>query len=604
MKTIGARYLGNKKCEFTVWAPLLENLSLSIITLQSQREKELQRDEDGYFSAIIDDIPPGTKYLYSIAGHLRPDPASYYQPEDVFGPSCVIDHAAFDWQDAHWKGIALKKMIIYELHIGTFTSEGTFEAAEKRLDDLVELGITAVEIMPVAQFSGNRNWGYDGVYPFAVQHSYGGPEGLKQFVDACHHRGLAVILDVVYNHLGPEGNFLPEYMPVFTDKYSTPWGKAINYDDAYSNGVRNYFIQNALYWMEHYHIDALRLDAIHGIFDMGAIHFLRELADAVEDSSRRNGRKFYLIAESDLNDRRVVLDPQREGYGIDSQWNDDFHHAIHAVLTKEISGYYQDFGPVEKIAKAMKEGFVYSGEYSLFRKRNHGSPSKDILSEKFVVSVQNHDQIGNRLKADRLAGLVSFEALKLAAGAMICSPYIPLIFMGEEYGEEAPFTYFMSFYDEKLIEAVRQGRRREFASFGWKEEPLDPWAQETFLKAKLNWHKRNEGEHRVLLSFYKRLFELRKTIPALANLNREGMSVEIQDSVILVKRHWSDSSIYLLMNFSHQAVNIHSDFQMGDKVIDSCEVHWNGAGSLLPQKIISGEVLTMNPWGFVVYESI
>jgi maltooligosyltrehalose trehalohydrolase len=603
MKAVGAHYLGNKKCEFIVWAPLLENLSLSIVS-PSAREIELQRDEAGYFYTTIDDVPPGTKYFYRIAGHLKPDPGSYDQPEDVFGPSGVVDHAAFDWRDSAWKGIALKNMIIYELHIGTFTPEGTFESAERQLDDLVSLGITAVEIMPVAQFPGGRNWGYDGVFPFAVQHSYGGPQGLKNFVDACHHRGLAVILDVVDNHLGPEGNVLAQYMPVFTDKYRTPWGQAINYDDAHSSGVRNYFIHNVLYWMENYHIDALRLDAIHGIFDMRAIHFLRELADAVKDFSRQKGRKFYLIAESDLNERRVVIDSQLEGFGIDSQWSDDFHHSIHAVLTQEHSGYYQDFGGVEHIAKAMKEGFVYSGGYSPYRQRCHGSPSQDILPEKFVVCVQNHDQIGNRFKAERLAGLVSFEALKLAAGALIFSPYVPLIFMGEEYGEDAPFPYFMSFYDEALVEAVRQGRRREFASFGWKEESPDPWSQETFLRAKINWRKRHEGEHRVLLSFYKKLIELRKTTPALANLTREGMGIDIQDSVISVKRHWGDNAINMLMNFGHEQVKINSDFQRGDKVLDSCEVQWHGAGSLLPQRIMPGDILTLNPLSFVLYQRI
>jgi maltooligosyltrehalose trehalohydrolase len=311
-----------------------------------------------------------------------------------------------------------------------------------------------------------------------------------------------------------------------------------------------------------------------------------------------------LIAESDLNDRRIVLEAQREGYGIDSQWSDDFHHAIHAVLTKENTGYYQDFGRLEQIAQAMKQGFVYAGNYSFYRKRNHGSPPNDVLSEKFVVCLQNHDQIGNRLKGERLASLISFEALKLAAGALIFSSYLPLVFMGEEYGERAPFTYFMSFYDKKLIEAVRQGRGAEFSSFGWKEEPLDPWDQKTFLNSKLNWHKRNEGEHKVLLSFYKKLFALRKTIPALASRNREGMDVTIQDSVIIVKRYWRDSFIYMLMNFGHQQLKIDSDFEMGDKVIDSSEGHWNGAGSLLPQKINSGEVLSMGPLSLCLYQRI
>ncbi len=603
MKTVGAHYLGNRKCEFIVWAPLLERLELSIV-MPVPRQVKMERDQEGYFFITLEDVIPGTKYFYRTKENLRPDPASYYQPEDVFGPSCVVDHAAFNWRDKDWKGIAIKDMIIYELHIGTFTLEGTFESAQERVDDLADLGITAVEIMPVAQFPGVRNWGYDGVCPFAVQCSYGGPEGLKSFVNACHQRGLAVILDVVYNHLGPEGNFLAEYMPVFTDKYRMPWGQAINYDDAYSNGVRAYFIQNALYWMEHYHMDALRLDAIHGIYDSGAKHFLRELAQAVDDFSRQKQRKFYLIAESDLNDRRIVLEFQREGYGIDSQWSDDFHHAIHAVLTKEDKGYYQDFGRLEQIAQAMKEGFVYTGNYSLYRKRDHGSCSKDIPPEKFVVCVQNHDQVGNRLKAERLASLVSFEALKLAAGTLISSPYIPLIFMGEEYGEEAPFNYFMSFFDEHLIESVRQGRCREFASFGWKGQPPDPWDRQTFLFSKLNWHKRHEGKHGALLLFYRKLFELRKTVPALANLNRDGMAVEIKDSVIIVKRSWQDSAVYMLMNFGIQPVVVNSDFQGGEKLIDSCDAQWLGQGSPLALKIKSGETLSINPLSFVLYRKI
>jgi len=601
MKTIGARYQGNKTCEFTVWAPLLEHLTLSIVS-PNPREIDLTREGE-YFYARLEDILPGTKYFYRINGNLVPDPASFYQPEDVFGPSCVVDHTAFEWHDSHWKGIPLKNMIIYELHVGTFTHAGTLEAAEKRLDDLTDLGITAVEIMPVAQFPGARNWGYDGVFPYAVQNSYGGPQALKQFVDACHQRGLAIILDVVYNHLGPEGNVLAQYMPVFTDKYRTPWGKAINYDDACSDGVREYIVQNAFYWMEHFHVDALRLDAVHGIFDMSARHILRQ-AEEVESFSIQHKRKFHLIAESDLNDRRIVLDILREGHGIDSQWSDDFHHALHAVLTQENHGYYQDFGLVNQIARAMKEGFVYSGEYSPYRKRSHGNASMDILSEKFVVCIQNHDQVGNRPHAERLSTLVSFEALKLAAGALIFSSYIPLIFMGEEYGEEAPFTYFISFHDQNLIEAVRQGRRREFAEAGFKEKLFDPGDEGTFFKAKLDWNKRNQGKHKILWSFYKKLLELRRNIPALANLNREGMDVEVQDHLIMVKRYWSESSIYLLTNFGAASMEVINDSQTAEKLIDSAEVHWQGKGSLLPKKIIPGEVLNINPYSFALYQRI
>jgi len=607
MKNIGARYLGDHQCEFVVWAPLLKRLSVSIIspsTGKVESEHELPSTQDGYFQVRVENVLPESKYFYNIEGLLIPDPASFYQPEDVFGPSAVVDHASFEWTDKHWRGVELKNMIIYELHIGTFTTEGTFEAAIALLDDLVQLGITAIEIMPVAQFSGSRNWGYDGVFPFAVQHSYGGPAGLKKFVNACHEKGLSVILDVVYNHLGPEGNVLHTYMPVFTDKYRTPWGAAINYDDAYSHGVREYFIQNALYWMEHYHIDALRLDAIHGIFDMEAKTFLRQLAEAVEDFSHQRGRKFYLIAESDLNDRRVILPTSQEGFGMDSQWSDDFHHAIHAVLTKEHFGYYQDFGRLEQITKAMKDGFVYDGDYSPYRKRCHGISSKDLPSEKFVVFLQNHDQVGNRFKAERLSSLVSFEELKLAAGALVFSSYIPLLFMGEEYGEDAPFNYFMDFHDEKLIEAVRTGRHREFLSFGWTSPPPDPAALKTFLLSKLNWNKRQEGKSKVLWEFYKTLLELRKRIPALANLNRQGMDIRAQDKLIIIKRFWEKSSVYLLMNFSNQEVTVNSDFERGDRMMDSSDTHWQGKGSLLDPRIKSGDSLIINPCSFVLYQGI
>ncbi|MDE2028438.1 MAG: DUF3459 domain-containing protein, partial [Candidatus Omnitrophica bacterium] len=388
--------------------------------------------------------------------------------------------------------------------------------------------------------------------------------------------------------------------------YHTPWGRAINFDDAYSDDVKHFFIQNALHWFQHFHIDALRLDAIQTIYDMGAKHFLRELAEIVDEFSGRIGRKFYLIAESDLNDRRIVLERQREGFGIDSQWSDDFHHAVHARLTGETQGYYQDFGSTEKIARALKNGFVLDGRFSDFRKRTHGSFSQDMPSQRFVVCVQNHDQVGNRFKSDRLSSLLSFEALKLAAAVLITAPYVPLVFMGEEYAEEAPFNYFVDFKDEGLIRAVREGRRREFAAFGWKNEPLDPFAADTFLHSKLHWDKRREGRHAVLLSFYKRLFELRKTVPALKALDREGMTVAILEDVIMVKRLWADSCILILMNFGKARADINSgeDFQMGDRILDSCEAQWLGKGTSLPQRLLPSTVLTLNPLSFALYQEI
>ncbi|MFH1703950.1 MAG: alpha-amylase family glycosyl hydrolase, partial [Nitrospirota bacterium] len=357
---IGAYYLGNGKCKFVVWAPFLDQVQVKFASLH-KKNISMEKDTKGHWKTVVENVFPGTRYLYILGDKTeKPDPASHFQPEGVHGPSQIVDHSAFDWEDSKWKGIPLSEMIMYELHVGTFTSKGTFESIIPRLDGLLDLGINAIEIMPVSQFSGDRNWGYDGVYPFAVQNSYGGPEGLKRLVNECHKKGIAVILDVVYNHLGPEGNYLWDYGPYFTGKYKTPWGIAINFDDAYSNEVRDFFIENALHWFKNYHIDALRLDAIHGISDLSAKPFLQELAEKVEEFSLQEGRKFYLIAESDLNDSMVIKPRELGGYGIDAQWCDDFHHCLHTLVTGESQGYYVDFGKLEYLVKSLREGFVYS----------------------------------------------------------------------------------------------------------------------------------------------------------------------------------------------------------------------------------------------------
>ncbi|HEQ98890.1 MAG TPA: malto-oligosyltrehalose trehalohydrolase, partial [candidate division Zixibacteria bacterium] len=412
---IGAYYNGANKCEFIIWAPLLESLDLKI---ESPEEKliPMERIEGGYWHAEVADLGAGSRYMYRINGeHDRPDPASFYQPDGVHGASEVVDHGKFKWADLGWKGRQLDEKIFYEVHIGTFTPEGTFESAVKRLDYLVDLGINTIEIMPVAQFPGSRNWGYDGAYLFAVHNSYGGPDGLKYLVNECHKREIAVCLDVVYNHLGPEGNYISQYCPYFTDKYHTPWGAAVNFDDAHSDGVRNFVIRNAIYWFEYFHIDALRLDAIHGIFDMGAKHILKEMAEEVSEFCRQQGRRHLLIAESDLNDVRVIQPWAEGGYGLDAQWSDDFHHAVHTLLTGEDKGYYADFGRIDQLVKALSEGFVYSWDYSVYRRRMHGSSSAGMPAEQFAVFIQNHDQVGNRMLGERLSSLVSPEACKLAA---------------------------------------------------------------------------------------------------------------------------------------------------------------------------------------------
>ena len=601
---VGAHFSGNGRCEFVVWAPFLKRVDLKTV---SPQEKIIPMDKDtkGYWRTVAD-VPHGTLYFYRLESERdRPDPASQFQPDGVHGPSLVIDHGSFHWEDKDWRGISPSEMIIYELHTGTFTPEGTFNAVIPRLSELMDTGINVIEVMPVAQFPGERNWGYDGAYPFSVQNSYGGPEGMKRLVNECHKEGIAVILDVVYNHLGPEGNYLWDYGPYFTDKYKTPWGMAINFDNAYSNEVRNFFIENALHWLKNYHIDALRLDAIHGISDLSAKPFLQELAERVEEFSASERRRFYLIAESDLNDSRVITPRVVGGYGIDAQWCDDFHHSVHTLLTGEKDGYYIDFGRIEHIVKSMREGFVYSGDYSEYRKRNHGNSSKNRPADQFIVFSQNHDQIGNRMFGERLTRLVSFESLKLAAGTVLLSPYIPLLFMGEEYGEDTPFLYFVSHSDPVLIEAVRKGRREEFKAFAWKGEPPDPQGFETFLHSKIHWEKRETGHHRVLSDFYKYLIELRKETPVLSNLDKESLEVYgFEGDKVLCMRRWRyDSHIFCIFNFNEEDINLRVSLPQGtwSKVLDSSDSRWKGHGTVLPERMKDGQQVTQRGRSFAMF---
>lgn len=599
---IGSNYLGKGQCEFRVWAPFRDSVAVHIVSPHDQ-VIPLQQDEWGYWQETVN-ADPGTLYVYQLDGSLeRPDPASHYQPEGVHGYSQVVDHQ-FDWTDNSWQGIPLKDLIIYELHVGTFTPEGTFESIIPRLSYLQDLGITAIEIMPVAQFPGSRNWGYDGVYVYGVQESYGGPAGLKKLVDACHQAGIAVILDVVYNHLGPEGNYLWAYGPYFTDQYRTPWGNAVNFDGAYSNDVRNFFIQNALYWLDKYHIDALRVDAVHAIYDMSAQPFLQELGDAVANFNRTTPVQRYVIAESDLNDVRVIKPREDGGFGHDAQWCDDFHHILHSLLTGELSGYYEDFGKIEQLAVALREGYIYSGQYSSFRKRNHGNSAADRPAEQFVVCIQNHDQIGNRLIGDRLSTLVDFQGLKLAAAAVLLSPYVPMLFMGEEYGEEAPFQYFVSHSDPDLIEGVRTGRAEEFKAFGWDNAP-DPQGTKVFEQSKLQWEKIDQDNYAVLRRWYKQLIQLRKETPALANLDRQALNVSSlsPEKVIVTHRQTGENQIFALMHFGKNAVTVSPQIPPGNfsKVIDSADKEWMGEGSQLPQQLQAGQSLTLAPLSFSLY---
>ena len=529
---LGATLIGDSRCEFLVWAPLADAVDVQTVAPR-ERRLALVKEDRGYFGGIFEGVGSGTLYFYVMDGSRnRPDPASRFQPQGVHGPSQVID-SHFPWEDRSWSGPHLRDYIIYVLHTGVFTPEGTFDAVIDRLDGLVELGITAVELMPLGQFPGGRNWGYDGAYPFAVQNTYGGPDGLKRLVNACHQKGLAVVLDVVYNHLGPEGNYLGDFGPYFTERYRTPWGAALNFDGPDSDEVRRYFIENALYWVAECHIDALWLDALHAIMDQSPYPFLAELAEAVHGEAERHNRHIYLIAESDLNDARLLRPRELGGCDLDAHWNDDFHHALHTVITGEKTGYYQDFGQLGQLAKAFREGFIYSGEYSVYRRRRHGSSSSDITPHRFVAFAQNHDQVGNRFLGERLSRLVSFESLKLAAGAVILSPFIPLLFMGEEYGETAPFQYFVSHSDADLIEAVREGRMEEFAAFGRVDDPPDPQAEKTFQRSKLEHGLKLEGDHKVLLRFYRELLRVRKMFTS-SNSVKDVLSYEMEKVLLIL----------------------------------------------------------------------
>lgn len=605
-ENLGALLLGENACSFLVWAPQAKRVDVCFGE-PLERAIPMQAVGCGYFHTVAKGVSSGAFYRYRLNNEKeRPDPASRYQPRGVHGPSQVADNR-FRWNDSRWTGLPLERYVLYELHVGTFTPQGTFDAIIPRLATLKDLGVTAIELMPVAQFPGERNWGYDGVFPYAVQASYGGPLGLKALVNACHELEIAVVLDVVYNHLGPEGNYLADFGPYFTDLYKTPWGWAINFDDTDSDEVRRYFIENALEWVTDFHVDSLRLDAIHAIVDTSARTFLEELRAAVHTTSKALGRDVHLIPESNRNDARMVSAPELGGWGFDAVWNDDFHHSLHVLLTGEQDGYYQDFCGIEDLAGSYREGFLYAGQYSKFRQKHYGSSSKQIPAKRFVVYAQNHDQVGNRRVGDRLAQSVSFGQLKLAAGIVLLSPYIPLLFMGEEYSERAPFEYFVSHGDPSLVEAVRRGRKREFARFGWTGDIPDPQSEATFLGSKLNWDLQTIGHHRILWHFYQELLRIRRTVPPLAELDKNAMEVtSLADEKVLLVRRWKSSSqVLIVCHFCQVPTELLLPITSGrwDRTLDSAEERWGDEGGETPAVIESrGEVqFLLNPWAFLVF---
>jgi maltooligosyltrehalose trehalohydrolase len=492
---------------FSVWAPLAKSVDL----LMDGRRIALQALHGGYWQ-VDAAAGPGQGYKFSIDGAAAvPDPRSRWQPDGVHGASHLIPEVALKARLAEpFQPAPLNQAVIYELHVGTFTPHGTYEAAQSKLDYLSELGVTHVELMPLATFPGQRGWGYDGVDLFAPFPAYGTPAQLAAFVAACHARGIAVLLDVVYNHLGPDGNYLAQYAPYFTDRYKTGWGAAINYDGPHSDEVRRFVIDNALMWLRDYGIDGLRLDAVHAIFSFEAVHLLEELSVAVKALGKQLGRSFVLIAESDLNDPRLVRSLAHGGYGLEAHWCDDFHHAIHRYFTGESDGYYADFQGLRDVATALRDGYVYQGQYSVHRARKHGREPLGVEPQQLVVSAQNHDQIGNRAQGERLSMLLEMPQLKAIAALTLLSPFVPLLFQGEEWGAMTPFLYFTDHQDPELGRLVAAGRSREFSAFRWQGAVPNPQEAATFMRSKLNWAEVAQPRHAELLEWYQRLIRLRR----------------------------------------------------------------------------------------------
>jgi maltooligosyltrehalose trehalohydrolase len=594
-----------------VWAPRSEAVS---VRLGDGRTEPLEAADQGYHHGIVADCPAGSRYRYVLDdGRAFADPASRHQPEGVLGPSEVVDLAAHRWRDGSYRPRPLFEHVISELHVGTATTEGTLDAAVDWLDHLADVGITALELLPISQFAGARNWGYDGVLPFSVHDTYGGPAALQRFVDECHGRGLAVILDVVYNHIGPVGNVLGDFGPYFTERYKTPWGPALNFDGRGSDHVRSFFLATVTQWFVDFHVDALRLDAIHSIVDGTAIPFLAELTALSAHLGERLGRPCPLVAESADNDPWVVSPRAASGLGMDAQWNDDFHHALHAVLTGERIGYYVDFGQLDDLARVMNEGFALQGEYCAYRGRRHGAPSGFLEPERFVVFAQNHDQIGNRPRGERLSSLVDFDRQRLAAAVVLLAPGVPLLFMGEEYGETAPFPYFVDHRDEALNRAVQEGRAAEMRAFGFDEVQLDPVAESTFAAAVPDRSLRHADGHRALLELHRRLIALRRSEPALARSERSEVAASVAGPVLTLTRRHPDGSVAALFNVSPDPAEIAMPALVTGaapagpvswrKLLESADPDVGGQGKPLAEVCHPGERLELGPWAFCVYRS-
>ncbi|GGI07968.1 malto-oligosyltrehalose trehalohydrolase [Egicoccus halophilus] len=585
---LGATALDDGSTRFLVWAPDAERVE--VVLAEGERVEPLTATDRGYHEAVVSGVGPGDTYRLRL--HRpdeepvdRNDPASRWQPEGLHGPSAV-DDPHHDFTDDGWVAPPLHEQVLYELHVGTFTPEGTFDAIVPRLGDLRELGVTAIELLPVWQFPGERNWGYDGVLPYAVQHSYGGPAGLRRLVDAAHAAGISVVLDVVYNHFGPEGNHLPEFGPYLTDRYDTPWGQAVNVDGPHSDAVRRYFVENAVRWVREFHVDGLRLDAVHAIPDQSAVHLLEELAREVHAEARRLGRSAFLVAESDLADPRLVRSPDLGGHGLDGQWLDDVHHALHVAFTGEQTGYYEDFDGLVDLQRALRDRYVMAGRYSPHRQRTVGRSGRDVPYFRFVACTQNHDQVGNRMLGERQSHLLEPGQLRASAGALLLAPFTPMLWMGQEYAETAPFQYFVSHTDPELVEAVRTGRRREFAYFADQGEAPDPQATETFERSRLDWSRRDADGHATVLALYRELLRLRRELPALTAPDADEATSTLHAAQTLSWRRGRASvpadDVMVVVHAGDDAVEVPLPPDAAwELVLDTAETRFDGPGGVV-----------------------
>lgn len=601
---LGATFGPDQAARFLVWAPTAKRVDL-ILARPHAEERPLEPRGHGYWGGEVGDLRPGTRYGYRLnRGPVRPDPASRSQPEGVHALSELVAPERFRWTDQDWTGRPAAELLFYELHVGTFGPRGTFADVVRRLDDLRALGVTALELLPIAQFPGARNWGYDGVYPFAVQDSYGGIAGLQRLSDASHARGLAVFVDVVPNHVGPEGNYLAEFGPYFTDRYRTPWGRALNFDGPGSDEVRRFFLESATGLVETAHLDGLRVDAVHAIVDPTAVPFLAELTREVHAIGQRTRWPRYLVAESALNDPRVVRPEAAGGWGFDAAWNDDFHHALHVALTGERTGYFADFDGPRDLVRVLVDGFALAGRYSASRGRRHGRRPVGVPADAFVVFAQNHDQVGNRPFGERSAARLPFEAQKLAAGVVLLSPYLPLLFMGEEYGETRPFLYFTSHTDPRMAQAVRRGRRAAFVGSSGRRAPPDPQARATFRASRLDPRAARRNPGRVLRELYRTLIGLR---PALGPPRRlrpaEVGAATGAGEVVWIRR--SDPASLAVFNFGREDLAAAVPAPRGPLALAlaSADPRWLGPGASAPPTLEPGSPLhlSLRPHSFLFY---